>query len=480
MKLRTISLALAATLAISACGDASTDADVSGPDGPGDGVTTTLFEGGERGWLEGDDLDWFGVAGGAETGGLDMAADASGFETDDDGEVARSTTTTSGDSFSDIGPLEPPIDNTPLRAGSIDDGDDVGAYLEYRSGVVDSGVEVRPVDVSNSTVFTVTGSNGLPVLDAALEFWAPDADRAADAPVVTLRTTADGSVRFVPGAMAEGWTSLDATVRIGDVAVDVEFEWGAPAVAVSVDSPGGVDGSVPLDIHFVLDATGSMGDEIARLRDNMTSIANQIAALPSEPDVRFGMTVYRDEGDLFVTRNFDLTSDLDSFLDALAEVQAEGGGDYPEALDEALADALELPEWRRDGAVEIMIVIADAPPQIGRAVQQPTGVTALAAAQRGVKIFPVAASGTDDQAEYVMRELAFLTGGRFVFLSYGVDGAATATGPSTDITSDDYDELPLDALVVRLVQDELSALTGLDVQPVPTTTVPVTTTTFEQ
>ena len=280
--------------------------------------------------------------------------------------------------------------------------------------------------------------------------------------------------------MAEGWASLDAVVRVGDESVDVEFQWGASAVSVTVDSAGGVDSSVPLDIHFVLDATGSMGDEISRLRDNMTSIANQIAALPSEPDVRFGMTVYRDEGDLFVTRNFDLTSDLESFLAALADVEAEGGGDYPEALDEALADALELPEWRRDGAVELMIVIADAPPQIERAVQQPSGLTALEAAERGVKIFPVAASGTDDQAEYVMRELAFITGGRFVFLSYGVDGASTATGPSTDITADDYDELPLDALVVRLVQDELSALTGLDLEPVSTTTVPVTTTTYEQ
>jgi hypothetical protein len=77
-----------------------------------------------------------------------------------------------------------------------------------------------------------------------------------------------------------------------------------------------------------------------------------------------------------------------------------------------------------------------------------------------------------------MRELAFVTGGRFVFLSYGVGGASTGGG--TDITPDDYDELPLDQLVVRLVEDELLALTGGDPAPTTTTTTPATTTTYEQ
>jgi hypothetical protein len=469
MKLRTLSLVLVVVLLAAACGD---DTEATGPDG----LTTTV--GGDRGWLEGDGLEWSGGADGGDTAEFDLASGAE-YATDD-GDGARSTTTVVAGDLTDIGPIEPPIDDSPLRAGSIDDGDDVDAYLDYRTRIIESGIDVRALDVTDSTVFTVTGSNGLPVLDAVIEFWDPTVDRLIDTPVVSLRTSADGSVRFAPEAMAPGADALIAVVRVGDTSVEVEFERGAPSVAVTVDAPGGVDGSVPLDIQFVLDATGSMGDEISRLRDNMTSVATQIAALPSAPDVRFGMTVYRDEGDLFVTRTFDLTGDLESFLAALADVQADGGGDYPEALDEALVDALEKPAWRRDGAVELVFLIADAPPQVARAVQQPSSASAVAAAEAGVKIFPVAASGTDDQAEYVMRELAFVTGGRFVFLSYGVDGSSTATGDRTDITADDYDELPLDALVVRLVQDELSVLTGVAPGPVPTTTVPITTTTYEQ
>ena len=92
---------------------------------------------------------------------------------------------------------------------------------------------------------------------------------------------------------------------------------------------------------------------------------------------------------------------------------------------------------------------------------------------------------TQDRApeirQYVMRELAFVTGGRFVFLTYGVAGSATGGG--SDITPDDYDELPLDELVVRLVEDEILALTGGTPSPTTTTTtttVPVTTTTYQQ
>ena len=478
MKLRMLTVVLVLVLVAGACGDDDTTATGTTTTRP-DGVTTTVT--GDRGWLEGDGLEWLG--GGDRAGGeLDLAG-GEAYATDDATDGAGPATTVVGSDATDIAPvppIEPPIDDTPLRAGSIDDGDDVAAYLAYRAGIVDAGVRVRPLDVADSTVFTVTGTNGLPVLDAMIEFWDPTVERVGGVPIVTLRTTADGSVRFLPAAMAENAADLVAVVRVGATTLEVDFEIGTPAVDVAVDAPGGFAGPVPLDIHFVLDATGSMGDEIARLRDNMTSVATQIAALPSEPDVRFGMTVYRDEGDLFVTRTFDLTEDLDSFVAALADVQADGGGDYPEALDEALVDALEKPAWRRDGAVELVFLIADAPPQVDRMVPQPSAASALAAAAAGVKIFPVAASGTDDQAEYVMRELAFVTGGRFVFLAYGVDGSSTATGDRSDITADDYDELPLDALVVRLVQDELTALTGEEAGPTPTTTLPVTTTTYEQ
>lgn len=112
------------------------------------------------------------------------------------------------------------------------------------------------------------------------------------------------------------------------------------SVGLVLTGTGGADGPVAVDVLFLLDATGSMGDEIDRLKTSIDSVAAQVAQLQSEPDVRFGMTLYRDLGDQFVTSTFDFTASVTDFREALADVVADGGDDYPEALDEGLAEAL--------------------------------------------------------------------------------------------------------------------------------------------
>ena len=78
----------------------------------------------------------------------------------------------------------------------------------------------------------------------------------------------------------------------------------------------------------------------------------------------------------------------------------------------------------------------------------------------------MSSSGTDDQAEFVFRQLAQFTGARYVFLTYGAEGRAT--GASSDINELDYEELSLDDLIVRLVAEELAALIGpTDDEPTP-------------
>ena len=74
---------------------------------------------------------------------------------------------------------------------------------------------------------------------------------------------------------------------------------------------------------------------------------------------------------------------------------------------------------------------------------------------------PIAASGTDDQAEYVFRQLAQYTGGHFIFLTYEETPQASGE-PGTDhsVPEGSYTVEDLDALVVRLISDELAALLG--------------------
>lgn len=119
-------------------------------------------------------------------------------------------------------------------------------------------------------------------------------------------------------------------------------------------------GSVELDVQFVLDTTDLTGEDIARLSGHMSLIGEQIAGLPSGPDVRFGATVYHTEGGRFVARTIDFDADLRAVLAAVADA-ASGTGEHPAIVHDALDFALETSSWRGGRAVELLILGADAP-----------------------------------------------------------------------------------------------------------------------
>jgi hypothetical protein len=375
-----------------------------------------------------------------------------------------------------IDPIEPsidrPVDTTPLRAGSVDDNTDYQGFLDYLDRIQGLGVVTRDLDAAGRTIVSVVDEAGNPVPGAVVE--ASSSTLTPDGIPIRLRTTADGTVRFLPGFYGG---ATDGIVDFGLGIPGIETVSAAAGEDITIVAPSvTIATPVPLDVLFLLDATGSMGDEIDRLKQTIDTVADRVASLDPAPDVRFAMTLYRDEGDAFVTANFDFTSDIEQFRAALADVVADGGGDYPEALDEGLADALAKPAWRDPAeAIQLIFIVADAPPQVGRQVATPYTDSVVTAIERGIKIFPVASSESDDQAEAVFRQLAQATGAPFVFLSNGAGGAAT--GGSTDIASTDYEELALDELVVRLIAEELSALSGSDAGDVtiPTTVPPVST-----
>ncbi len=349
----------------------------------------------------------------------------------------------------------------PLRAGNIDDNTDFAGFLSYLQRIGREGVPFRALDPSGRVVVTVTDADQHPASGVEVTVKQGDAD------ITRLRTTADGTVRFHPHAYGAG----EGTFTFSAGSSEATAPAGGTAT-LTADGPSATD-HVPLDLLFLIDATGSMGDEIGRLKSTVATVVDRIEALPGQPDVRIGMTVFRDQGDAFVTGTYDFTSDIGTFREALAAVQADGGGDTPEALDEAVDEALSKPSWRPAGsATQLVVLIGDAGGHPDRQVARPYTQSMMDAAARGVKILPIAASSSDDQAEVAFRQLAQFTGGRFVFLAYGAEGAALGT--STDITKADYEELSLDDLIVRLVADELSARTG---QPVTEPPAPSTTTT---
>ena len=151
------------------------------------------------------------------------------------------------------------------------------------------------------------------------------------------------------------------------------------------------------------------------------------------------------------------TDDLGAFQNVLARVQAAGGGDTPEALNEALHETVHGMSWRTEAA-RMVVLVADAPPHLDYGGPQ-YDVDMQAALAKGIKLFAVGASGLDPVGEYVYRQIAQYTAGRFVFLTYK-DASDPGSGPGTQTPHDvrGYSVQTLDRLIVKLVGDELARL----------------------
>lgn len=419
--------------------------------------STTVATPADRGWIDGEP-DWAAADDAtASGGGTKMPTSGAPIAAEPGADTAIAPP-------GDIVPVEPqPGEQAGLRAGSVDDNADFAAFLTYLARIHDLGIATRDFDPTGRVVITVIGTNGLPVAGAVVAVTADGAE------VATLRTTADGTARFLP-ALYDAGQVAEFTFTAGDVSATATP---GSAITLQANAAGGASGPVALDVLFLLDATGSMGDEISRLKTTIDTVAAQVDAFESQPDVRLAMTLYRDEGDTFVTSTFDFTADVAAFRAALNDVIADGGGDYPEALEEGLAAALSAPSWRDPAStLQLVFLVGDAPPRLDRQVPVAYPAAITDAVARGIKVFPIASSESDDQAEAVFRQIAAATGARFVFLSYGAQGAAT--GDATDIASTDYEELPLDALVVRLIAEELAALSGTQVELPPVSVPPAT------
>lgn len=344
----------------------------------------------------------------------------------------------------------------PVTAGVVDDNEQWQAYLDYRAR--HGYLYVNDRDVSERYIVQVWDSAGQPVHDAVVRI------SAGQQFFFEGRTDAGGRLLFHPRALDpqdQQWQAsrFDVVASKGQATQRAAFErysqehW-------TVTLPGApVATRASLDLLFLIDATGSMGDEIDKLKASMGDIADQIAALPERPDVRYGLVAYRDRGDEFVVRAYDFTPDLGAFQRTLAEVRAGGGGDEPESLNEALHRSLNDLRWRRDDTVRLTLLVADAPPHLDYGEPYSYDRDMIDAVRRGIKLFPVGASGLNEQGEYIFRQLAQFTGGKFVFLTYAQAGNP-ASGPGTETGHDvaNYSVATLDRLVVRLVREELAEL----------------------
>lgn len=175
-----------------------------------------------------------------------------------------------------------------------------------------------------------------------------------------------------------------------------------------------------LEIMLVVDTTGSMGDELRYLCKELSGVVQRVSSALN-CDIRLGLLFYRDDGDKYVTRKFDFvevssSSGLNTVIKNINAQEASGGGDYPEAVDKALSEAVGM-SWHENSKTRLLFHVLDAPYHDEQEYQSRFASAVYSAAGKGIRIIPVAASGLDTLGQYIMRSAALLTGGTYTFLT---------------------------------------------------------------
>ncbi len=190
----------------------------------------------------------------------------------------------------------------------------------------------------------------------------------------------------------------------------------SPSRRPSNPAPLAVTSSAPrIDVVFAIDATGSMGDEIEVVKSKVSKMMNEIQSGNPKPDVRFGLVAYRDHGDAYLTKVYPLTSAVETIQTSLAQIEAGGGGDTPEAVAEGLNSAVNEMNWDGDANTARMIfLIGDAGPHDRDDFRKPV----QDAHAKGIKINTWGCSGLQDNGQQEFTDIALLGGGQFPFLTY--------------------------------------------------------------
>lgn len=132
--------------------------------------------------------------------------------------------------------------------------------------------------------------------------------------------------------------------------------------ALGISEPVQPSTNTPIDLVAVIDTTGSMGDVIDAVKQNVDDMVATIASTTS--DYRFALVDYKDwgQGDPYQSRlDVPFTTDTAALQAGVNALSASGGGDWEESVYSGVMTALSQP-WRA-GVKKVVVVIGDAPPK---------------------------------------------------------------------------------------------------------------------
>ena len=174
-----------------------------------------------------------------------------------------------------------------------------------------------------------------------------------------------------------------------------------------------------VEVVFCLDTTGSMGGLIEGAKQKIWAICNQIANGKPTPDLKVGLVAYRDRGDDYITKVFELSDDLDTIHGEIKKFNAAGGGDHPESVNQAVHDAVHKIKWSEDKkTLRIIFLVGDAPPHMDYKDDVKYPETCKLAVGKDIIINTIQC-GTHAETKKYWQEICRLAEGSFVQIDQG-------------------------------------------------------------
>lgn len=266
----------------------------------------------------------------------------------------------------------------------------------------------------------------------------------------------DGTVLFSAISDSAGVAYLftdqsDGTVTVTSGEFTAEGAFTADQRELAIHLDGAAEKLNRIELMFVVDVTGSMGDELNYLKNEIADVVGRVATANDGAEISLALLFYRDHGDKEVFSYFDFTNvnnaqGLQEQQAAIDAQMASGGGDWPEAVDEALEMAVGK-QWGTAASTKIIFQVLDAPPHSEENHRTTFHSAVLSAAEKGIRICPVLCSGAELELEYLMRQSAIYTGGTFVYLTDDSGIGNSHYDPSLPSTTVEA----LNSLMVRLI-----------------------------
>lgn len=269
-----------------------------------------------------------------------------------------------------------------------------------------------------------------------------------DTPIWTAKTDNLGRAELWVGAFQKE-KELNTTL----LRLKVNEQWvSTAAISETQVNRIALDETLPsptnlVQIAFMVDATGSMGDELEFLKMDLKKVIAEVQKTNTQLKISTATVFYRDEGDDYVVKHSPFTEDINQTTEFISQQRADGGGDFPEAVDKALVQLNQL-QWQPEARTRIAFLVLDAPPHNKPAVISSIQYSVKTAAASGIKLIPVVASGIDKTTEFLMRFIAMYTNGTYVFITDHSGIGNKHLEPSVG----EYQVEKLSDLMVRLIK----------------------------